>query len=139
MNEHMPHEEMPLGPKQSGEWKGDLHADGLKGRNAGMMGTHPEKRAGNTAYDTKPVHRLLHDFTDDDLQRILVMPPGSRLEQGATYVDLADPARREFTAMGGERAEADHWYIPKAGTDPYLWNRMTGVKNRERLGEVSET
>jgi hypothetical protein len=52
---------------------------------------------------------LLPGFTDDELKQILVMPHGSRLEQSATYVDLADPARREFKVMAGERAEADHF------------------------------
>jgi len=30
----------------------------------------------------------------------LVLLQGSRLEQGAKYIDLKDPERKEFTAMG---------------------------------------
>lgn len=139
MNEHMPHEEMPLGKEQPGGWEADLHADRQEGRNTGVMGQHPEMAPGNTAYDVKPVHRMLHDLPDDDLKQIPVLPPGSRLEQGATYIDLTDPARAEFTAMGGQSATAGHWYVPKAGMDARLWNYLTKVTNSERLGEASET
>jgi hypothetical protein len=63
------------------------------------------------------------------------LPEGSRLEQGATYVDLADPARREFTATGAIHARPGAYYVPKHEVDYVLWNRLIGVTNPERLDE----
>jgi hypothetical protein len=52
------------------------------------------------AYDAKEAHRWLSEFAEDDLQRIPLMPPGSRLEANATYLNLADALRGEYTAEG---------------------------------------
>jgi len=68
-----------------------------------------------------------------------VLPQGSRLEQGAKYIDLKDPERKEFTAMGSMEAGSDNWYVPKTEVDYQLWNRLTGVQNPERLGEANES
>ena len=38
-------------------------------------------------------------FSADELRRVPVLKPGTRLEQGGTYVDLAGD-RRSFTATG---------------------------------------
>ena len=57
-------------------------------------------------------------------------------EQGATYIDLRDPHRREFTATGDMMASSDNWYVPKAVVDYQLWNRLIGIDNHERLYEA---
>ncbi len=62
-----------------------------------------------------------------------------RLEQGAKYIDLNDPERKEFTAMGAMSASRNNWYVPKTEVDYMLWNRLTEVQNPERLGEASES
>src|SRR4051812_48286276 len=85
----------------------DLNPEPAAGINYGRVGPHPEKDDPRTAYDVKEAHRLLHDFTDDQLKQLPIMPPGSRLEQDATYIDLADPDRKEFTGMSGMHAEPD--------------------------------
>lgn len=41
------------------------------------------------------------------------LPEGAPLEEGATYIDLSDPQRREFTATGKMHADRAHWYVPK--------------------------
>lgn len=64
-----------------------------------------------------------------------LLPQGSRLEQGAKYIDLMDSERKEFTAMGGMAAGANNWYVPKTGVSYWLWNRLIGVQNPERLDE----
>ena len=53
-----------------------------------------------------------------------MLPEGSRLEQGATYVDLRDDARREFQATGGMTAEPGRLVVPKADVGYQLWNRL---------------
>lgn len=127
--------------RKQDEWEQDLHPQAAPGRNQGLEGSHPEKDDIPTAYDLKEVNRYLNQegYTDTELKQILVMPPGSRLEQGATYIDLKDPDRQEFTAMGNMAADAEHWYVPKTEVDYQLWNRLTKVQNPERTGQVNES
>lgn len=92
------------GDKHPSEYQQDMNPDAAAGINYGRVGPHPEKDNPRTAYDVKRAHRLLHEFTDDQLKQLPVMPPGSRLEQDATYIDLADPDRKEFKATAGMEA-----------------------------------
>lgn len=130
-------ERHPHGEQHPDTWRQDLNPDAHAGQNRGRIGPHPEKAA-RTAYEIKAIHRQFNGFTDDELKRIPVMPSGSRLEQGATYVDLQDPALREFQATGDMQADANHWYVPKSEVDYQLWNRLIGVTDPERLGEADE-
>ncbi len=120
------------------QWQQDLNPQPMAGKNYGLEGPHPEQNA-PTAYDVKDIHRQLEGYTDDELKQIPVLPQGSRLEQGATYIDLKDPERTEFTAMGGMEAGSDNWYVPKTEVGYQLWNRLIGVQNPERLGEANES
>lgn len=124
----------PLTPPQGEHpfWQ-DLNPDFLAGENYGDQGPHPEKRPGHTAYDVKGAHNALDGFTDDDLKQIPIMPAGSRLEQGATYIDLRTPQPREFTATGGMEATEGHWFVPKSDVPYTIWNRLIGVDNPARL------
>jgi hypothetical protein len=104
----------------------------MAGQNLGLNNPHPEQ-ASRTAYDLKDAHRLLDGITDDGLKSIPVLWEGSRLEQGAVYIDLRDPARPTFKATGDMVATHEHWYVPKDAVDYELWNRLTNVSNTERL------
>src|SRR2546430_1403769 len=75
-------------------WRKDLNPNAMAGQNVGLDNPHPEQTA-RTAYDVKEAHRQLEGITDDALKQIPVLGPGARLEQGATYIDLRDPRRRE--------------------------------------------
>lgn len=123
--------------QQQDEFQQDLNPNAMAGQNFGVEGPHPEKDA-PSAYEIKELHSELEDYTSDQLKNIPVLPSGSRLEQGAKYIDLKDPERKEFTAMGGMEAGPDNMYVPKTEVDYQLWNRLKGVKNPDRLGEASE-
>src|SRR5687768_5607345 len=84
-------------------WREDLNPAPAAGQNYGAVGSERAKDA-PTAYDLKDVHDMLSEFRDDELKGIPVLPTGSRLEQGATYIDLGDPRRSEFTARGDMEA-----------------------------------
>jgi len=118
-------------------WRNDLNPNRMAGQNIGLENPHPEQTA-RTAYDVKETHRLLEGITDDGLKQIPVLWPGARLEQGATYVDLHDPDRREFTATGDMSAGRDNWYVPKSAVDYQLWNRLIGIDTPERLYTAPE-
>lgn len=124
--------------QQPDQWQQDLNPAPSAGKNYGLEGPHPEKEAPN-AYELKELHSKLSGYTDQELKQIIVLPSGSRLEQGAKYIDLMAPEPREFTAMGGMTAGADNRYVPKTEIDYQLWNRLTGVQNPERLGTENES
>jgi hypothetical protein len=113
------------------EWRRDLNPDHLAGQNIGRDDAAAEQGL-RTAYDVKPLHRALHDLPDDELKQIPVLPTGARLQQGATYLDLADPARREITATGQMLAEAGHCLVPKDRVPYETWNRLTGEDGTRR-------
>ena len=78
------------------------------------------------------MHRLLEGITDDGRRQIPVLWPGARLEQGATYIDLRDSQRQEFTATGDMSVADDNWHVPKSAVDYQLCNRLIGVTTLER-------
>ena len=123
--EHHP-ESGPMGPGAGG------------GYNAGIAGEHPEKGNVKTAFDLKGVHSAFDDFTDDELKQIPVMPEGARLEEGGTYIDLADPAAAEITAHGVMEAGKGHRYVAKTEVDYELWNRLRGITDPERTRPVEK-
>ncbi len=133
----MPDKEFRPDLKHPEPWQADLNPDALAGQNIGMLGPRPAEDA-RTAYDLKGLHRRLEGFRDDELKQIPVLAPGSRLEQGATYVDLRADDCHEFKALGGMEAGRDNWYVPKDQVDYQLWNRLIGVQNPERLGRADE-
>ena len=92
-----------------------------------------------TSRDVKEAQRVLESITDDALKQIPVIWPGMRLEQGATYIDLRDPRRREFTATGDMSAREDNWYVPKDAVDYELWNRLIRITNPDRLYTAPES
>lgn len=106
--------------KHQGPYEGDLNPNHMAGQNIG------ERVATVPAADLKDVVSMLaSEFTMDELRQISVVVHGTPLEQGAKYVDLADGGRREMTAMGSMKAEADQWLVPKQETPPAYWNRLT--------------
>lgn|SRR5579872_5359349 len=119
-------------PRQTEDFDNDLRPDNLAGENHGE-GLSLEY--GLSAYDVKELHAKLADLTDDELKNITIVPVGSRLEQGATYLDLQHLEQEPFVAMAGMVAEEDHYYVPKKATDYVLWNRLNQVSNPERLDE----
>jgi hypothetical protein len=118
---------------RSGEdYSEDLNPDFLAGEDHGE-GIALE--VGLTAHDVKELRGKLADLTDDELKNIPIVPVGSRLEQGAKYIDLAHLEQDEFVATAGMVADADHYYVAKKATGYLLWNRLNQVSNPARLDE----
>lgn len=115
------------------DWYADLHRNTETVGDELAQGIEPGKR-GLSAEEIKELQRgSLRALTDEQLREIPVLPQGSHLRQGATYLDLSDPQRRPFTAMGGMTAEEGHYYVPKDNISYILWNLLIGVTNPERL------
>jgi hypothetical protein len=105
----------------------DLNPNASKGVNWGLVGPHPEKDEPRTAKDVKQIHNRLSEFPDDELERIPVLPAGSRLESKATYVNLRGSKALEFTAEGSEEVGENDFIVPKSEVDYELWNKLLGV------------
>jgi hypothetical protein len=127
-------ETFQTGGQDVDQYDRDLNPDGMAGRNVAGQSPDPV-HAGNapTAFNIKAVHGRLNGLHDDDLKAIPIVPEGTRLQQGATYIDLLGD-RQEFTATGEMTAEKHHAYAPKDSIDYQLWNRLIGVTNPERAG-----
>lgn len=114
------------GSQHPEEYRRDLNPDALEGENKG------QPLPVRNAVDVKEVSEAHPEYTDDELRQIPIVVQGTRLEQGATYLDLRHPNPKEFTAAGAMEADGKHWYVPKSQVDYRLWNRLIGVERPER-------
>src|SRR6266849_3838308 len=73
----------------------------------------------------------------DELKNITILPAGTRLEQGAKYIDLRHLEQGEFVATSNMVADGGNAYVPKKETDYLLWNRLNQVETPARLDETS--
>ena len=90
-----------------------------------------------SADELKSMHAILADLTDDELKNITILPAGTRLEQGAKYIDLRHLEQGEFVATSNMVADGGNAYVPKKETDYLLWNRLNQVETPARLDETS--
>jgi len=123
-----------ISPPPADDFDRDLHPNRGAGLNDGIGDSSQAGLGQVSAQDLKAVHRRLHAMSDNDLKQLPILKPGTRLAQGATYVDLESPNCHEFTARGDMIAHHDNWYVPKDSVDYQLWNLLIGVDNPERLG-----
>lgn len=91
---------------------------------AGPGGGHAAESAPAAA--DKSLHNRLPELTNDELARLSVLEPGTRLEQGGAYVDLNRLDDGSFKALAGHEATKSDRYIAKRDTDYELWNRLVG-------------
>ena len=108
------------------EWEHDLRPDFLAGINDGLEGSHREQDVQLTADEIESPRDRLPECSGEEFIQIPVMSVGSRLEQGAAYLDLAAPLCSEFTATAGMEAGPDHLYVPKSEVPHQIWNRLIG-------------
>ena len=114
----------------------DLHPAPFAGNN-NEQSPHPEKYA-PTAESYKDLHERFPQFRNDELRELPILPPGTRLEQGAKYCDLREDQPREFAATAEIVAGENNLFVPKSEVDYQLWNRLIGVDNPERTGEADD-
>ncbi|HEY3992736.1 MAG TPA: hypothetical protein VGM01_07615 [Ktedonobacteraceae bacterium] len=108
------------------------------GRDSNAGPSSQSRDSGLRARDIKGLYGKLADLTNDELDALVIVPLGERLEQGAKYIDLQHLERGEFVAMADMLSDEDHSYVPKKQTDYVLWNRLNQVSNPARLDEPDE-
>jgi hypothetical protein len=99
-------------------------------------GGHVEESA--PATEDKVLHIRLPELTGDELARLQVLEPGTRLEQGGTYVDLNRLSDGPFKALGGHEATEANRYVAKRDTDYELWNRLAGEDDNPEIERPNE-
>ena len=104
----------------------DLTANDRAGMNIGMEGQHPEWE-GQSGASVKELHTSLADLTNDQLAQLTILPEGSRLKQGAKYLDLEHLDQGEFIATAQMSVEPGQRLVAKHDTDYPLWDRLSGV------------
>ncbi len=104
----------------------DLTANDRAGMNIGMEGQHPEWE-GRSGASVKELHTSLADLTNDQLAQLTILPEGSRLKQGAKYLDLEHLDQGEFVATAQMSVEPGQRLVAKHDTDYLLWDRLSGV------------
>src|SRR5206468_1043572 len=98
--------------KHPEEWQKDLNPNHLAGQNIGAVSDDRES-AQLTAFHLRKRGGDIGPLDDEELKQVPVLAPGARLQQGATYVDLNDRQRIEFTATGDMSAGADRAIVAK--------------------------
>lgn len=111
-------------------WLRDLNPNALAGQNIGPQNIGPEsdrpEEHGIRASDLKEARARLPELSADELAELRILPVGSRLEEGAVYLDLLDRSRGEFKAEGSMHAAQGEWLVAKRDVDHELWNRLRG-------------
>jgi hypothetical protein len=76
------------------------------------------------AADDMTTRRKPPPINQDELAHLPILKPGTQLEQGGVYFDLANPERGQFKALGGQEAGSGNRYLAKRDIDHELWNRL---------------
>ncbi len=127
--------ESPLDHLNRDDFDRDLRPREGQGENSGASSSH-DPDALMRAYDDKELVKTLQGFNSDELKKILLVPRGAKLQQGAKYVDLNDPDRTEIVASGANpvtphlEAQENQRLVPKSETDYELWDKLTGKSER---------
>jgi hypothetical protein len=111
--------------KHPDEWHRDLNPNHLAGQNIGQESDARVLESG-TAFHLRKRGTSFEGLDDEQLKGVPIVAEGERLQQGATYIDLNQKPRREFTASGDMEADSDHAYVPKDGVPYEVWNRLIG-------------
>lgn len=111
--------------EKNDQYQHDLNPDPTAGFNIGAAGEKPG-RFERTAADISDLPAPMSDYSSDDLKRIPVLKPGTRLEQGAKYINLKDPARKEFAGMAADAVDEGDYIVPKSEVGYDLWNQLVG-------------
>ena len=119
------HTKTPLEQLDRDDFDKDLRPDEFAGENDGANDAQNEKEA-PSAYEFKELHGKFPQLDNADLKDIPILPAGTRLDQGATYLDLNNPEKGEYSAVSNETVGEKDYIVPKKEVDYLLWNRLTG-------------
>jgi hypothetical protein len=82
----------------------------------------PKER--RTALDVCREHRVLHEVRSDLLGQIPLLPDGARLARRGEYLDLHDPARADFRALGDETVRPGQRVVARSEVTAEAWRAL---------------
>ena len=122
--------------KHPGNWEQDLNPHRLGGQNTGRQNS--QNLDLRSAAGIKELTECLGHFRDDELAQIAVVSTGSRLQRGAVYLDLRNPAPEPVVATADMTADEHNLYVAKAETPYNYWNRLVGALCSPHGTELTE-
>ena len=111
--------------KHPDQWQQDLNPGHLAGQNISA----PADELGSpriTAFHLRKRGHAVGGLDDEELKQVPLVPAGTRLQQGATYVNLASDSFQEFTATADVIASSEDAYAAKDRVPYEIWNRLIG-------------
>src|SRR5215208_5736280 len=97
--------------KHPDEWQRDLNPNHLAGQNIGSASDDNTVPPAVTAFHLRKRGVDVGPLDDEELKQVPVLPPGERLQQGATYVDLTHQPTVEFTARADMTTRPGDAYV----------------------------
>ena len=92
-----------------------------------MAGDEPGERPRHerrSALEVRHDHRVLHEFGTEALRQIPLVPEGTGLSRRGEYLDLHDPARADFRAIGDETVRPGQRLVARSEVSPDTWQRL---------------
>jgi hypothetical protein len=83
-----------------------------------------------TALDVCREHRVLHELRADLLGQIPLLPDGARLIRRGEYLDLHDPARADFRALGDESVRPGQRVVARSEVSADAWRALLTACDR---------
>ena len=77
-----------------------------------------------TALDVRHDHRVLQDMGVDLLRQIPLLSDGARLSRRGEYLDLHDPARADFRALGDEIVRPGQRVVARSDVPAEAWRAL---------------
>ena len=124
--------------KHPPEWGDHLNPERMEGQNIGASSKRNDASA-RTVADIDVLAGRLNGFTRDELSQIPIIAAGTKLKQGAVYLDMRIPSSVPFAATADIKATEMNYYAPKAEIPYDLWNRLVAALGPASMGEGSET
>ncbi len=128
--QNSPNTNPPLEPEEADH---DLRPSGADEQRYGEipLGRVAHER---TAADVKDLSRRFSGLTHDELRRINLLPAGTHLQEGETYLDLRDLTRGEFRAGVGQVVAPGQEIVAKHELDYQIWDYLSGQNDASAEG-----
>ena len=118
------------------DFDNDLHPHSRAGQN-----DSPDRNEGRSAFDLKelqtPLHALLQKLPNQELKQIPVLDTGTRLQEGAVYLDLRNLDGGPFQGMNNREVGADDAFTAKSHLDHEQFAYLTGATTVAQFGRFS--
>jgi len=90
----------------------------------------PTRGERRTAFDVRRDHRVLHGLGTPLLRQIPLVPECASLVRRGEYLDLHDPARADFRALGDEVVRPGQRMVARSEVSVEAWEALLDACDR---------